>query len=98
MKKLTTILSNQSIGLYVVAVRSYFQYNDIDIIPYKFKRKVHLPKIGREDEEAIDAEDIRKILLACNNRRLKSYLLILASSGHVQRKRDPYACVIFHLA
>ena len=74
-------LSNQSIGLYVAAVRSYFQYNDIDIIPYKFKRKVHLPKIGREDEEAIDAEDIRRILLACNNRRLKSYLLILASSG-----------------
>jgi integrase len=74
-------LSNQSIGLYVAAVRSYFQYNDIDIIPYKFKRKVHLPKIGREDEEAIDAEDIRKILLACNNRRLKTYLLILASSG-----------------
>jgi integrase len=83
-------LSNQSIGLYVAAVRSYFQYNDIDIIPYKFKRKVHLPKIGREDEEAIDAEDIRKILLACNNRRLKSYLLILASSG----ARTAEACSI----
>lgn len=74
-------LSRQSISLYVTAVRSYLAYNDIDVIPAKFKRKVRVPKVGREDEQAIDASDIRKILLACNNRRLKSYLLILASSG-----------------
>ncbi len=35
----------------------------------------------REDEEALDAADVRKIMLSCSNRRLKSYLLILASSG-----------------
>ena len=40
-----------------------------------------MPKIYREDEEAIDVSDIRKILLSCNNRRLKTYLLILASGG-----------------
>lgn len=74
-------LSKNSIALYMTAVRSYLQYYDIDIIPHKFKRKVRLPKSGREDEEAIDGEDIRKILLACNNRRLKTYLLVLASSG-----------------
>jgi integrase len=74
-------LSKQSINLYIAAVRSYLAYQDIDLIPAKFKRKVRVPKIGREDELAIDATDIRKILLACNNRRLKIYLLILASSG-----------------
>jgi integrase len=40
-----------------------------------------MPKHYREDEEPLDISDIRKILLPCNNRRLKSYLLILASSG-----------------
>ena len=40
-----------------------------------------MPKIYGEDEEAIDAQDIRKILLVCNNRRLKAYLLVLASGG-----------------
>ena len=63
------------------AVRSYLAYYDIDIIPSKFKRKVKMPKMYREDEEALDASDIRKILLGCNNRRLKSYLLVLASGG-----------------
>jgi integrase len=38
-----------------------------------------MPKMYREDEEPLDASDIRKILLACNNRLLKIYLLVLAS-------------------
>ena len=55
--------------------------HDIDINPAKFRRKVRLPKIAREDEQPIDASDIRKLLLACNNRRLKTYLVLLASGG-----------------
>jgi len=74
-------LSIPSISLYIAAIRSYLAYYDIDVIPSKFKRKVKLPKHYREDEEPLDVSDVRKILLSCNNRRLKSYLLILASSG-----------------
>ena len=74
-------LSANSISLYVVAVRSYLSYHDIDIVPAKFKRRVKLPKNHREDEQPIDAEDIRQILLSCNNRRLKAYLLVIASGG-----------------
>jgi hypothetical protein len=40
-----------------------------------------MPKTYREDEIPLDAPDIRKILLNCNNRRLKAYLLLLASGG-----------------
>jgi hypothetical protein len=40
-----------------------------------------MPKLYREDEEPLDSKDIRKILLSCNNRRLKPYLLLLASGG-----------------
>jgi integrase len=61
--------------------RSYFAFYDIDVIPSKFKQRVKMPKSFREDEEPIDAADIRKILLNCNNRKLKAYLLMLASGG-----------------
>ena len=77
----TSKLSANSISLYVAAVRSYLAYHDIDIVPAKFKRRVKLPKNHREDEQPIDAEDIRRILLSCNNRRLKAYLLVIASGG-----------------
>ena len=74
-------LTALSIKLYVTAARSYFAYSGIDVVPSKFKYMVKMPRIYREDEQAIDAKDIRQILLACNNRRLKAYLLCLASSG-----------------
>jgi integrase len=74
-------ITPKSVSLYITAIRSYFAFYDIDVIPSKFKRKVKMPKFYREDEEAIDTGDIRNILLNCNNRRLKAYLLILASSG-----------------
>lgn len=74
-------LSTATITLQVAATRSYLQYYDVDISPTKFKRRVKMPKNHREDEEPIDAADIRKILLSCQNRRLKPYLLILASCG-----------------
>ena len=83
-------LSKNSITLYLAATRSYLAYYDIDVVASKFKRKVKVPKIYREDEEPIDASDIRKILLSCNNRRVKPYLLVLASGG----MRTTEACAI----
>ena len=74
-------LTSNSIKLYIAAVRSYLAYYYIDVIPSKFRRKVKMPKSYREDEEPLDVSDIRKILLSCNNRRLKTYLLVLASGG-----------------
>jgi integrase len=74
-------LSSASFLLYMTAVRSYFEYHDIEISQKKFKRRVTLPKKSYGNREGIDAEDIRKILLACTNTRLKVFLLILASSG-----------------
>ena len=74
-------LSIRTVRQRLHAMKSFFGYHDIDIIPYKIKRMVRVPKLHREDEEAIDEKDIRKILLASNNRRLKSYILVLASGG-----------------
>lgn len=83
-------LALKSIDGYMTAVRSYLQFNDLEITAYKFKHRVKMPKEYREDEEALDAADIRKIMLACNNRRLKPYLLLLASGGF----RAVEACAI----
>jgi integrase len=74
-------LSPSSLTTYMNAARSYFQYNDIEISPSKFKNKVSLPPLYHQDEEAIDANDIKEILHHCDNRRLKAYLLVLASGG-----------------
>ena len=74
-------LSSNSVLLYLAGIRSFLLYWDIDIVQAKFKRRVKLPKNHREDEEPIDASDIRNILLSCNNLRLKSYLLVLASGA-----------------
>jgi integrase len=66
---------------HLVGIKSFLAYHDVDIIPSKFKRKVKLPKEAREDEEPLSVGEIRRILLACNNRRLKTYILLLGSSG-----------------
>jgi hypothetical protein len=42
--------------LYVAAIRSYFAYHDIDVIPARFKRKVRMPIPYREDEQPIDEQ------------------------------------------
>jgi integrase len=81
LKKGEHTYSPSTIKLQVSAIRSYLQFYDIDIVAAKFKRKCKMPKLQREDEEALDAADIRNILLSCNNRRVKAYLLVLASGG-----------------
>jgi len=42
-------------------VKSYLEFYDVDIVASKFKKKVTLPKVHREDEQAVDVADIRKI-------------------------------------
>jgi integrase len=74
-------LSPATLNLYISAAKSYFQFNDIDIHPSRFKYRVSLPTVRREDERAIDSNDIKEILHHCNNRRLKAFILVLASGG-----------------
>ena len=69
-----------SIIFYMAGVKSYLAYHGIDIVPRIFKNKVFMPKVLTEEEQAIDASIIRKILLKCN-KKLKVYVLILASGG-----------------
>jgi integrase len=63
------------------AVVSYLGYHDIDIMPRRFKNKVTVPRLIRREEQAIDGNDIRELLLKCTSMRFKAYLLVLASGG-----------------
>jgi integrase len=74
-------LSPRSIAVYMAAARSYFNFNKILIMPELFKHQVSMPSIEHEKEESINADDIKNILQHTDNRRLKAYLLVLASSG-----------------
>ena len=65
----------------IITVKTFFEYNDIEISPRKFKLKVKLPKLVLRYKEAIDKEDISKILNGCSDLRLKTYVMLLASTG-----------------
>jgi len=63
----------------IVTVKNFLEYHDVDI--RKFKVKVKLPKIIRKKKEAISNQDVTNILNICNNLRLRTYVMLLASSG-----------------
>jgi hypothetical protein len=62
-------VSIKTTTLHLTGVISYLSFHDIDIIPVRFKKRVTVPKLRRGREQAIDVKDIRKILLACNNKQ-----------------------------
>jgi integrase len=74
-------VSIRTTRLNLAVLRSYLGYHDIDIIKAKFDKRVKVPKLLRAKEAPVDASDIRNILLACNNRRLKTYSLVLSSGA-----------------
>jgi integrase len=79
--KKTNNVSNLTIKHRVVTVKNFLEYNDVDISPRKFKLKVKLPKVVKRSKEALTKEDIVDILNACADIRLKTYVMLLASTG-----------------
>ena len=65
----------------IITVKNFLEYNDIEISPRKFKLKVRFPKTIFRHKEAIDKEDIIKILNGCSDLRLRTYVMLLASTG-----------------
>jgi integrase len=65
----------------IITVKNFLEYHDVDISPRKFKLKIKLPKSIRKNKEALSKEDISDILNACSDIRLKTYVMLLASTG-----------------
>jgi integrase len=57
------------------------EFSDVEISDNKFRLKVRLPKAIRRNKEALTKDDIRDIILACSEIRLKTYVMFLASTG-----------------
>jgi integrase len=74
-------VSTSSLKIYIAVIRSYLQYFDIDISNSKFKRKVKMPKVYPDPEEPLSLSEIRELLEYNSNHRLRTYLLLLASTG-----------------
>lgn len=65
----------------ISTIRTFLEYNDVEISPRKFKLKVKMPKVVRQTKEAISKEDIVNILNACSAIKLKTYVMFLAATG-----------------
>jgi len=74
-------ISTLTLKLRVTTAKNLLEFFDVDISPRKFKLKVKLPKVVRKDIEALTKEDIVNILNACSDIRLKTYVMLLASTG-----------------
>jgi integrase len=65
----------------IITAKNFLEYYDVDISPRKFKLKVKIPKAVRKSREALSKEDVIDILNACSEIRLKTYVMLLASTG-----------------
>ena len=65
----------------IVTVKNFLEYHDVDISPRKFKIKVKLPKVIRKKKDALSKADVIDILNICDNLRLRTYVMLLASTG-----------------
>ena len=74
-------VTNLTIKQWIVTVKNFLEYHDVDISPRKFKLKVKLPKVIRRKKEALSKEDIADILNTCSDIRLKTYVILLAATG-----------------
>jgi integrase len=74
-------ISADSLKTYIAVIRSFLEYNDIDISNAKFKRKVKMVKTYADPEEPLTLTDIRILLEYNSNHRLRTYILLLVSSG-----------------
>jgi integrase len=77
----TNNISNSTLKYRIVTLKNFLEFYDVDITPRKFKLKVKLPKAVRKTREALSKEDVIDILNACSDVRLKTYLMLLASTG-----------------
>ena len=75
-----------------MTLKNFLEFYDVDISPRKFKLKVKLPKVVRKTKEALSKEDVIDILNACSDIRLKTYLMLLASTGMRPVEALVYAC------
>jgi integrase len=76
-------LEDQTIGSRVGTVKHFLEYNSVPINNTQFRLKVKPPKRRQRTKnlKALDHALVRKIILACQDTRLQTYVLLLAATG-----------------
>jgi integrase len=65
----------------VKAIRHFLEAHDVDISSTKFRSRVKMPRVVEEDKQGVEKDVVRKIIKACDNVRLQTYVLFLAATG-----------------
>lgn len=74
-------LQKNTIATRIRTAKIFLEYNDVPISSTKFRLKVRAPKQKFVELAALPKETVRKIILACENLRLQTYVLTLAATG-----------------
>lgn len=77
----TNTISILTLKQRVVTAKNFLEFYDIEFSPRKFKLKVKLPRNIRRNKEPLSKDDIITILNSCSDIRLKTYVMLLASTG-----------------
>src|SRR5215204_2258218 len=75
------LLSTRTLNQRVKHIKHFLEANDVTINQTKFKIKIKLPREIKREKEGITKDQVREILAACDDIRLKTYVMFLASSG-----------------
>jgi integrase len=75
------LLSTRTLIQRVKHIKHFLEANDVTINQTKFKMKIKLPKEIKREKEGMAKDQVREILAACDDIRLKTYVMFLASTG-----------------
>jgi integrase len=75
------LLSTRTLNQRVKHIKHFLEANDVTINQTKFKMKIKLPKEIKREKEGMAKDQVREILVACDDIRLKTYVIFLASTG-----------------
>jgi integrase len=74
-------LSPQTINYRLTTATNFLEFNDVSISPRVYKHKVRRLKAIKRVKEALEKKTIVEILNACSDIRLKTYVMLLTSTG-----------------
>jgi integrase len=75
------LLSTRTLNQRVKHIKHFLEANDVTVNQTKFRMKIKLPKEIKREKEGITKDRLRDILAACDDIRLKTYVMFLASTG-----------------
>jgi integrase len=75
------LLSTRTLIQRVKHIKHFLEANDVTINQTKFKMKIKLPKEIKREKEGMAKDQVSEILAACDEIRLKTYVMFLATTG-----------------